>query len=909
LAGDYELLTTKLTPPRLRTSLVARESLAERLEEGLERKLTLLSAPAGFGKTTLAAAWIARRREKGAPPAAWLSLDSGDNDPVRFWRYVATACRAFGPEVGQAALALLERPRQVSLETVLTALLNSLAGLSGRHLLVLDDYHLVTAEPVHDTLAFAIDHLPASVHLVLVTRSDPPLPLARLRAHDELAELRASDLRFSLDETRAFLQQAVPFPLAAEAVARIFDHTEGWAAGLRLVALALQGRKDPAESEQFLATFSGSQRLIVDYLVSDVLAAQPEPVQEFLLQTAFLPRLTGSLCDAVTGRDDSAAQLEGLERSNLFLLPLDGAGRWYRYHSLFAEAMQHQARQRMDEARLCELSQRASGWYADHGLLPEAVDASLFAGDFGRAAGLLERIVTPGLVSNEFHTLRTWMEQLPEAVLRDHPGLCLAYAEAILFTSDRRAAADRDRLEVPLAMAEARWRAAEEGPRLGQVLALRAMVAWWYGDLAQVVAAAREALRLLSEDDKQWRGISLLFVGMDQALAGRLDEALPTLQAARTLSRAADNVYGRLSSTHLLADVYADQGELHQAAQLYRQVLAETEDLDDAGLDALEALFDRGRALLGLGALSLEWNDLETAEAYARQARDLGTELGEEFLLVPGSILLARALHARGHTAAAQDLLQELVAQVPDRRWSPLRELRAWQARLALDAGDLASARHLAAPMGPPVDGDVPAPVRELEALVAARVHLACGLPPAALQLLESWQAEAQAQGRGRSELEIRVLQVLAYHATGDPSHASQALAQALAGAAPEGYRRLFLDEGAAMAALLHELLPGLPDGPLSGYARALLLAFATEQRQRSLPGAASGATSIVEPLSEQEQHVLRLLAAGLSNAEIAAELVISINTVKSHVRSIYGKLDVHSRRQARDAARQLNLL
>jgi LuxR family maltose regulon positive regulatory protein len=459
LAGETDLLTTKLAPPRLPASLVARDPLAARLDEGLDRKLTLVSAPAGFGKTTLVGAWIARRRRgPGAVAAAWLSLDSGDNDPVRFWRYVATSCQGFGRDVGRAALALLERPRPVSFEAVLTVLINNLAGLGGRHLLVLDDYHLVTSEQVHETLSFLIDHLPVSLHLVLLTRSDPALPLARLRARDELAELRAPELRFSLDDTRAFLQRAVPYSLSPEGVASVFTHTEGWAAGLRLVALALQARKDPAQADQFLATFSGSHRPVVDYLVAEVLEAQPEPVQEFLFQTAFLPRLTASLCNAVTGRQDGGAQLDALERANLFLGPLDEAGRWYRYHALFAEAMQHQARQRMDEERLCELSHRASEWYAGHGLLGDAVDAALFAHDSERAASLLERMVAPWFASNEFHTLRRWMDQIPEGVLRDHPDLCLDYAEALLFTSDQHTPADRERLEVPLGMAEARWR-------------------------------------------------------------------------------------------------------------------------------------------------------------------------------------------------------------------------------------------------------------------------------------------------------------------------------------------------------------------------------------------------------------------------------------------------------------------
>jgi LuxR family maltose regulon positive regulatory protein len=908
LTTAYPLLSTKLTPPHPGTPFLVREPLLARLDEGLERRLTLVSAPPGFGKTSLVAAWISRSRVRDEPagfslpqrdplPAAWVSLDAGDNDPVRFWRYVATACQVFGNEVGSPALELLVKSRQISFEAMLTTLINSLAGLPQRQILVLADYHVITSQQVHDTVAFFLDHLPASLHLVILTRSDPPLPLARLRARNELAEIRAEDLRFSLAEAQTFLKQAVPVPLSAEAVSHILARTEGWAAGLRVVTLALQGYRDTGEIERFLATFSGSHRPVLDYLVADVLEAQPEPVQEFLLQTAFLNRLSASLCDRVTGRADSAQVLAQLERANLFLLPLDAAGQWYRYHALFAEAMQHQARLHLSQDRLCELSQRASEWYAEHDLLGDAVEASLFAEDHGRVADLLERIVAPRLTSNEFHTLRRWMEPLPQAVLRRHPDLCLAFAEAILFTSERPMAAPALPVERLLAMAEEQWQAEGNRPKLGQVLAFRALAAWWYADLPQATGAARRSLELLPGDEKQWRGISLIFVGLEEILQGRLNAARQTLLEARALSTSADNFYGRLSSTHLLGDVYAQQGELRQAAQLYRQVLAETEAVDDSLLGARQGLFDRGRALIGLAALSLEWNDLEAAESYAQQARDLGQEIGDESVLVPGQVLLARTLHARAQTAQAEQLLQQLVAQASDRRWPLLREVRAWQARLALAGGDLAGAQHW-------LDG-VAHRQGEMEELVAARLHLLRGQADLALRGLGPWQADARSQGRARSELEILAVQAVAYQAGGNPSAAHEALAQALALAHAEGYRRLFLDEGQPMATLLRDLLPELRTDPLPAYARALLLAFAQEPGSRNR----AADSELVEPLSEQEVRVLRLLAAGLSNPEIADKLVVSINTVKTHIRNLYGKMGVHSREEARQAAHEMRLL
>src|SRR6266576_567959 len=486
----YELLGTKLALPRPRPSLVLREPLLARLDEALEYKLTLLSAPAGFGKTTLVSEWIATRGERQDPlPVAWLSLDAGDNDPVRFWRYVIAACQAFQTGIGKSALALLHTPRRPSLETVLTTFINELAQLAHRCVFVLEDYHVITSPQIHETMAYLVDHLPATVHLLILTRSDPPLPLARLRAHGDLYELHAADLRFSLAETEIFLRQALPFTLSAEAFTRLEARPDGWVTGLRLLALALQGREDTRDLEHMLGTFTGSHRHILEYLVADVLSSQPEPLQEFLLQTAFLNRLTGSLCEAVTGRNDSELMLEQLERANLFLLPLDDAGQWYRYHALFAEAMQHEARRRLGEDYVRSLYDKASLWYEQHGLLAEAVEVALSARDFVRAAALIERIIEPHNINNELHTWLRWIEQLPEEVLQAHPALCLTYAIALLYTLDRSDPAAMTLIQPPLEMAERFWRTAGNGPKLGEALAARSQLAWWQGDLKEAFAA------------------------------------------------------------------------------------------------------------------------------------------------------------------------------------------------------------------------------------------------------------------------------------------------------------------------------------------------------------------------------------------------------------------------------------
>ncbi len=854
--------------------------------------------------------WIAARSERQEVLAvAWVSLDAGDNDPVRFWRYVITACQVFDAAVGESALALLSMSRRLPLETMLTTFINELAQFAHRGILVLEDYHVITSPQIHESVTYLIDHLPAMLNLLVLTRSEPPLPLARLRAHDDLYELHAADLRFSLAETQTFLRQTLPFPLSSEVITRLETRTEGWVAGLRLLALALQGRKDPHELERMLVTFTGSHRHILEYLVADVLSSQPEALQDFLLQTVFLNRLTASLCDAITGRIDSERMLEQLEHANLFLIPLDETGQWYRYHALFAEAMQHEARRRLGEDYLRSLYEKASRWYEEHGLLAEAVEVALTARDFARAADLIERIVGTQNNINELHTLLRWVEQLPEEVLQFHPGLSMSYASALLFTQDRSDPATRELIEVPLEMAERYWQAEGNMPKLGEALAFRSQVAWWQGDLPQAFAAARQAYELPAEQGVVWRGASTLFLGLEEMFAGKFNAARKAALEGRALFEAVGNPYGVRAATSALGELSYRQGELHAAARFYRQVFTE----------ATEDPFDMTNALIGLAALSYEWNELQRAQQEVSQALDLGkqrvNEIGkyhaEQLIQVPGSLVLARVLHARGETIQAQHLLQELVALTQARRLPHFhREVLAEQARLQLLVGDLAAVQRRLTTITQ-LGEDFRLLQQEREALIVARLLIAQGEPEEALHLLERWQAEARAQGRTRSELEIQVLTALAYFSHKQLLQARETLREALALAQIEGYQRLFLDEGEAMATLLRSVLPEVKEEPLLTYVRTLLLNFAQERRERSGQSASPPALPglLIEPLSPQEQRVLRLLAAGRSNPEIAQELVVSVNTVKTQVQSIYRKLNVNSRWEAREVARHLKLL
>lgn len=919
-----DLLHTKLMPPRLRAERVLRTSLLDRLDSGLAYKLTLVAAPAGYGKTTLMSEWLTYRSEQEKlPPVAWLSLDKGDNDPARFWRYLTTACQRLDASVGNTALTLLHTARRPAFEPIITALINDLARLSCQSVLILDDYHAIDAPQIDETVAFLLNHLPAPLHLLILSRSEPALPLARLRARNEICELRAADLRFSPAETATFLRQNVPFELPSAAIDALMERTEGWVAGLQLVTLALQ-RQSPHQIERFLATLSGTHRHVLDYLATEVLAAQPEPIQQFLLQTTFLNRLTPSLCDAVTGRNDSAVILDQLERANLFLNALDEEQQWYRYHPLFAEAMHQIARRPTPfgygEASLRGLYNRASLWFEQHGYLDDAIETALSAQAYSRAATLMERMIETGHLRSEKHTLRRWIEQLPTDLLHAQAKLCFAYAIAILFTSDRSAPGTAAHLQQPLQMAEQQWLAEENEAHLGQLQAFRCMVAFWQGDLGAAFAAAREALALLPADDVEWRGTSVLNLGLEHLFAGRMHQARAALLEGRALCAAAGNGYGVRAATHVLGLVWIEAGDLGQAEGLFRQVLAE----------AAEDPLDQGHALVGLASLAYERNELDEAERCAtqaveltrRHAEELGPQHAEESLTVPATLVLARVAHARQKTTHARQLLAGLLAKT---NLSPLvrREVETLTARLALAAGDLAAAEHWRA-THPAHDDAIFRLQQEREALVIARLLIAQGEARDALRLLERWRAEARTHGRVGREVENLAVSALAHVALDHLSEAKERLIAALTLAQHGEFQRLFLDEGEAMAALLHAVYPDVRERPFALSVRKLLLAFAEEPRgpvsggrqtgrhtgrHAGLPLPADDVFGLIEPLSVQEERVLRLVAAGLSNPAIAEELVVSLNTVKTQVQSIYRKLDVHSRAEAGDVARQLGLI
>jgi LuxR family maltose regulon positive regulatory protein len=881
------ILRAKLMAPHLASAIIPRQDLLARLDAGLSRKLTLVSAPTGYGKTTLVNYWLAERKI----PSAWLTLDEYDNDPVRFWTYVVTALRSFAASLGKSALSALAGSQPVLFQSVLTALINDLEVLTEPCVLVLEDYHAITSPEINQDVSYLLQNLPSALHLILISRGEPTLPLGILRARDQLVELGAANLRFTAPEAEAFLRQAVQITLPSALLSQLQERTQGWPAGLRLAALSLQD-KSPAEAEKFIQSFSGSHHYVADYLIQEVFESQAQAVQNFLLQTCFLERLTGSLCDTLTGATDGAAMLAQLARGNLFLVLLEGRGErlWYRYNPLFAESIQYLARQRLSGLALKSVFEKASGWYEVHGLYDEAIETALSARLAPRAIALIEKFIEIHDLA-ELHTLGRWLEEIPEAELYLHPGICFTYAQVILYSaSNRFAPATALRIEPFLSAAEKMWQEQERRQELGALLSFRGLVAWWQGDFQKAFLYARQSLDQLPEYDVFWRGNSLLIASYEALNDGRVLDAQDKVLEARALLGAAQNIYGVLAAIQILSGIFYWQGELEEAEQLNRQILSQAVG-DESMLD------DQGFASLSLANIAYERDELDQAEQLAERALDLARQRGDEWLQAQAAIRQAYIHAARDEFQRAGELLKTQVAAIQNP--ALLREIQEVQARLSLLAGELHTLAGWQALVSEAKDSTL-SMQREREVFTLARLRIAQGEASQALEILKGRVADAAEDGRVRSQIAALCLEATAYAAGSNQVQAAQSLIEALAIGQAHGYRRLFLDEGRPLAGLLQAVTPSLPDHALSLYATTLLHSFNPESfaGQRDL--------ALVEPLSPQEQRVLRLLAAGLTNAEIAQELVVSTNTVKTQVKSIYRKLNVGSRQEARQVARQL---
>lgn len=891
-ASTERLLHTKLMPPRLPSTAIPRDELLARLDVGLAKKVSLVTAPAGFGKTTLVRMWIANRDFR----SAWVTLDENDNDPSRFWTYVVSAIRTFDPSVGKNTLSALMNSQPPSFQTLLTPLINDLARLKEPCVLVLEDYHAVTSAEISKAVSFLIQHLPEALHLVLIARADPELPLATLRVRDELVEISATHLRFTQEETESFLSMAMQADFPSVTVGRLLQKTQGWAAGLRLLALSLQNKSD-VDIERLMETFSGSDRYVADYLIKEVFEGQPEDIRSFLLKTCFFNRLTGSLCDAITETKDSAVTLERLARDNMFIEQLERARDqiWYRYNPLFAESIQFLARQQLDHVSVQRLFEKASEWYEYHGLFDEAIETALAANLFDRAMELIEKFIEIHNLS-ESQTIGRWLENIPQQEILRHPAICFTYGQIILYSTDRFAPATASRIEPYLRTAESAWRAEENHPRLGQLLSFRGIVTWWQGEFQKAFEYARQSLDELPEYDAAWRGTSLLILSHEALTEGRILTAQDLILEARALLGAAQNNYGVLAAIQMLSEVFYWQGEFEEAEQLNQQIITEAVG-DESMLD------DQGFAALSLANIAYEKNDLGEAEQLAARALDLARQRGNELLQAQATIRLACIQAARNDLQRASELMKPLVSGM--QHPTLLREVQEVQSRFSILSGDLLALKGWQALISNDRESRLNVQ-KEREALTLARLRMAEDKANEALELLKDRVNDALENGRVRSQITALCLEALAHHAKSDLTQAKKSLSEALTLGQAKGFRRIFLDEGTRIAVLLQAILPTLPTRNLSLFATTLLHSFPPE----AMPlGGVTSSTVQVEALSQQEVRVLRLLVAGLSNADIARELVVSTNTIKTHVKSIYRKLNVKSRDEAREVARELKLL
>ena len=930
------ILATKLYIPPASPNYVLRSRLVDRLNLGLGRKLTLVSAPAGFGKTTLISEWAkcCGHNEEAALDelpvrTAWISLDEGESDPVRFMSYLVTALRTVVPGLGDGIEGTLQSS-QPPIESILVAVLNGITTVKCKIILVLDDYHVIDSRRVDDAITYLIDHLPPEMHLVITTREDPQLPLARLRARGQMTELRASDLRFTPDEAADFLA-GMGIKLLPEQIAALDERTEGWIAGLQLAALAIQGGPD---SQTFIQDFSGDHRYIMDYLVEEVLRRQPDAVRRFLLQTSILDRLYGPLCNAVTGQLDGSGVLESLERGNFFVVSLDDQRRWYRYHHLFADVLlAHLKSEQADQ--VSELHRRASIWYEQQGTYSDAIRHALAGSDYTRAADMIERIFPAMTRARQELILLGWLKALPEALLLDRPVLCNLYGGVLMQTGEIEG------VDAWLLAAE-QWLAPEAhgGETLGVLQALQVVVnqeeyrrlpgavalhragqALMLGKVDEAIRNAQRVLALAPDDDYLRRGGAGAILGLSFWATGNLDAARKVYPDSILNLQRAGYLADATGCSLALADIVITQGRLHEAMEIYLQALRVASEHGEPNL--------RGSAdmLVGMSELHYEHNDLSSARQSLMKAKEQGEHTGLPQNRYRWRVAMALTRRAEGDLDGAMAFLGE-AERMYTTDFSPnVRPVTAIKARLYAEQGRLeealawARAQKLTA-------ADEPSYMHEYAHITLARILLACyrrdrdqNVISEANFLLDRLLNAAETGGRLRSVIEIRVLQALIQHEMGDTHAALAALEQALALAEPEGFVRMFVDEGLPMEQLLQE---ASDQQYLPNDTRTLLAALGSSHHDRaggestrptaftlSVPVSGQSQTApstLVEPLSQREIEVLRLFRTELSGPEIAQELMVALSTVRTHTKSIYSKLNVNSRRAAVRRAVELNL-
>lgn len=890
------LVDTKLLVPRTRASIVPRPRLDERLRLATDARLTLISAPAGFGKTTLLAAWAEAHRSVGGV-TAWVSLEPSDDDPITFWRYVTAALARAVPSLAATA-TMLEGAESPPIPTILATLVNQLAAAPTDLTLVLDDYHAITSPEIQEQMTFLIEHLPTRIHLVIATRADPPFPLARLRARGDLVEIRAADLRFTTHEATTYLNERMGLGLGPRDIDALEGRTEGWIAALQLAALAMQGRDDVSA---YIASYTGDDRFVVDHLVEEVLRRQSDEVREFLLRSSILDRLSAALCDAVTGQHDGRATLDALDRGNLFLVPLDDGRRWFRYHHLFADML----RARLLDERpglVRALHRRASAWFEVAGDRDEAVRHALEGQDWDRAAHLLELALPDLRQGRQEALMRRWLGALPRETFQDRPVLAIGYVGGLMSDGEPQD------IEALLADAE-RWLDPRTRPESGLIVAdqsqlarlpsaitmYRAAQAQIRGDREATLAQATRALELAAPDDHSSRGGAAGFLALVQWAAGDLDAAHDHWTRSMDSLTRAGHLVDAVAIVRALAEIRAAQGQAREARRTYEH------GLDLASGHGPNPLRGAADMHTGLAELAVGTNDLDTAAAHLLAS----TQLDGQGAALPQDasrrrVVSALIRHAEGDADAALALLDEAERTYVGEYFPVFRPIPALRARMLIAERRLAEAADWARDRGLAPEDDLD-PVREYEHVTLARLLMASATTAEtspmrrAQALLDRLLRAAEAGGRQRSVLEVRVLLAIVRDALRDDVGALSVLCRAFELAEPEDQVRVFLAEGARMTALLER---AIAHGISPRFARRLL---AASDRPRKQP--------LAESLSERELEVLDRLATDMSGPDIARELVVALSTVRSHTKSIYNKLGVSGRRAAVRRAEDLGLL
>jgi LuxR family maltose regulon positive regulatory protein len=876
--------------------MVLRPRLIEQLNDGLAKgsRLTLVSASAGFGKTTLVSEWIA----SSSCPVAWLSLDEGDNDPTRFLTYLIAALQTIAANVGKGTLAILQSPQPPTTESILTTLINEIAAIPDNFILVLDDYHVVDAKPVDNVLTFLLEHLPPHMHLVIATREDPHLPLARLRAGCQLTELRAADLRFTSPEAAEFLNQMMGLNLSEEDIVALEARTEGWIAGLQLAALSMQGQKDVTG---FIQSFTGSHHFVLDYLMEEVLGQQPESVQKFLLHTSILDRMCGPLCEAILRTPAGSGQetLGYLERANLFIVPLDNERQWYRYHHLFAELLRQRLYQSASSGNeagsIAEYHVRASVWYEDNAQDLEAFQHAVAANDIKRAARLMEGKGMPLHFQYAVTTILNWLASLPKEVLDAKPLLWVRYASMALISGQTTGVAER--LQAAEAVLAADLQDAEPDNQtrdlIGQIAAARATLALLTQNrIEDIIAQSHRALEFLSPDNLSFRFTAIWALGAAYQIQGDRAAAERVLTEALSISQMSGKKFHMTLASNGLGLAQELENHLYNAAATYQRGLQLAGDNPHPT--------STSQTYLGLARIYYQWNDLDTAERYGRQSQQLRRQFDQVNLFIISEVFLARLRLARGDVAGAAAMLAEIEQSVHQHNFvQRIPEVVAAQVLVLLRQGDLEAAARLAQ------THDLP--------FSQARVSLAQEDPASALAVLEPLRQQMEAKGWVDELLKVMVLQTIALHVHGETDKAEQLLGEALALAEPGGFVRLFVDEGETMRLLLEKQSRNR-EHPRSSYVDKILAAFSSPAgapKSAHLGRGRAGnhqKSDMIEPLSQRELEVLQLLRSELSGPEIAQQLIVSLNTLRSHTKNIFYKLGVNNRRAAIRRAEDLGL-